>query len=202
MKTWQIPLLCRCVLALSSVSCAVLQRSEPSGSGQTAPSGRVEKAGVSVSVQVIGADEAGDIFGVNLVQRGVQPLLLEIRNGSGRQYRFAKANVDERYIPAATAARKAYEHPLLVGGQVIKRIVGSVPDFMVRSGARHKPPPRPIFNRTIQESFVKEEIADAEIGPNGSLKGFLYVRPLEPGAHLSVKLIDVQTQEPLAFDLP
>lgn len=187
-------------LGVAGAGCAGLERSGSSRIvGSTAPV-RVEQAGVSVEVQVIDAEQARDIFDANLVKRGVQPLVLRIRNESAQTYRFEKAGIDPPCIPAATAARQAYENPVLVTGRVLNRAVfGSIRRIAVKSGGTTRP--QPILNREIRESFVKEEIADADIGPHGSLEGFLYVRPLEPDGRLSVTLINTQTKEPLRFEL-
>ena len=158
----------------------------------------VEHAGVSVELQVLSAKETEEIFDVNLVRKRVQPLVIRIKNGSVVAYRFRKADVDEHYLPAATAAKQAYENPLVVGKSVVGRVLGYLPSKVFKSPA--KVPERPILNRTIQESFVREEIPDAEIGANGKLSGFLYVRPLAPGSFIRVKLINIQTQEPLVFE--
>ncbi len=45
------------------------------------------------------------------------------------------------------------------------------------------------------------EIADATVEPNGSLVGYLFIHPIKPGSRITVKLINVQTQEPLVFDI-
>lgn len=159
---------------------------------------RVEQAGVVVELHVLSARETEDIFDVNLVRKRVQPLVIRMKNESGTTYRFRKADVDEHYLPAATAAKQAYENPLVVGKSVVGRVLGYLPSKILRPKA--KTSDRPMFNRAIQESFVREEIPDGEIGANGKLSGFLYVRPLEPGAPIRVKLMNVQTQEPLVFE--
>ena len=159
---------------------------------------RVEHAGVVVELHILSAKETEDIFDVNLVRKRVQPLVIRIKNDSGTTYRFRKADVDEHYLPAATAAKQAYENPLVVGKGVAGRVLGYLPSKIFKSSA--KVPERPVFNRTIQDSFVREEIPDGEIGSNGKLSGFLYVRSLEPGAPIRVTLINVHTQEPLLFE--
>ena len=161
---------------------------------------RVEHAGVSVEVQVLDAEQTKDIFDTDLIRKDVQPLLIKIHNHSARTYRFRKTNVDAHPIAAAVAARKAYENPVLVGGQLIGRVVTSIPDRIFTS--HDKASPRPLLNREIQASFVKEEIPDADVGPHGSLAGLMYIQPRAPGSPTRVTLIDVQTQEPLVFEIP
>ena len=161
--------------------------------------GRLQKEGVSVDVQIMSAEETQDVFDVNLIRHGIQPLVITIRNGSQATYRFRKADVDARYIPAAVAATKAYENPVAVGADLVQRTTNSLHQIIF-------PPPkqvpgRPILNRNIQQSFVKEEIPDADIAPNGSLSGFLNLRPQAPGVPLRVTLINLQTQQPLVFDI-
>ena len=166
---------------------------------RAAAPGQLKKDGVSVDVQVMTVEETKDVFDVDLIRHGVQPLVVTIRNGSQATYRFRKADVDARYIPAAVAAATAYENPVAVGGAILGRTVSSLHQFIF-------PPPkatpfRPILNRNIQQSFVTEEIPDADITPNGSLSGFLYLRPLAPGAPLRITLVNLLTQQPLVFDI-
>ena len=161
--------------------------------------GRVQHEGVSVDVQVMDAEETKDVFDVDLIRQGVQPLVITIRNGSQATYRFRKADVDAHYIPAAVAATKAYENPVVVGGEIVEQTVRSLHQFIFPP-PKHMPG-RPILNRNVQQSFVKEEIPDADIAPKGSLSGFLFLRAQAAGVPLRVTLINLQTQQPLVFDI-
>ncbi len=166
--------------------------------------GRVVKANVSVVVERIGADQTKDIFGVDLVGRGVQPLTIQIQNRSGQTYTFRKANVDEHYISAAEAARYACPNPIITGLRFVRWIVCWIPAYILEQfvesfeGATR----RPLTNQDIRAAFMKEEITDTAIGPNGSLSGFMFIRPPPRGSRLNMKLINVQTQEPLVFEVP
>ena len=163
---------------------------------------REREAGVTVGIQVIDAEQTADIFDINLVAKGVQPLLITIKNGSGQTYQFRKADV-ARYIPAAEAAKQAYDNPLVVGGRLLRQVAAIVPKLLFTQTRSHggvSPPP--VLNRNIQQDFVREEIADGEIAPNGSLEGFLYLRPLEPGTPIRVTLVNAKTQEPLVIEQP
>ena len=164
--------------------------------------GPVKQDGVSVSIQVLDPDETKDVFDIDLIGKGIQPLLIKIKNDGTATYRFSKSDVDAHYIPAATASTSAYENPVAVGRQVIHRIFSSAPELIFTPRTRAKTPPRPIFNETVRQAFMREEIPDREIGPTGSLEGFLYVQPLQPDSHLAVKLINNQTQQPLLFEFP
>ena len=168
-----------------------------------APHGRMEQAGVSVDVEILDREHTVDIFDVDLVKKGVQPVMIKIHNQSTQTYRFKKADVDARYIPAATAAKRAYENPIRIGGRLVGRAVGTVPRWLLNSRReieREQATDQPLFNREMQASFVQGEIPDAEVTPDGTLEGFLYLRPLEPGAHVRVRLLNTSTQEPLVFE--
>ncbi len=203
MKRWlSVLLLLGLTVALPSVGEAAQRLLDSPRSANASVPGRVQQAGVSVEVQVIDAEQTRNIFDVDLVGEGIQPLLIKIRNESGHTYRFSKASVDAHYLPAATVARKAYENPIVIGGEMIGRVVGVIPKVILPSTSHRQTPSQPLFNREVRASFMREEIADGDIGPNGSLAGFMYVRPLAPGSRISVRLINVQTQEPLTFDIP
>lgn len=165
-----------------------------------AASNRIEKDGVSVAVDVMKPEETEDVFGADLVRQGTQPLLLMIHNGSAQTYRFRKADVDARYIPAAEAARHAYGNPVVTGGRMIGWAVWHVPAVVfrsVRKGLR-----RPVTAQDVRTDFLREEIADADIGPQGSIQGFMFVRPLEPGSRITVKLLNLGTQHAVVFEAP
>lgn len=167
------------------------------------PYGRMEQAGVSVEVEVLDREHAMDIFDVDLIKKSVQPVMIKIRNGSTQTYRFTKADVDAHYIPAATAAKRAYENPIRIGGRLMGRAVRTVPRWLLNSRReieREQATDQPLFNREMQASFVQGEIPDADVAPDGMLEGFLYLKPLEPGAHVRVRLLNTGTQEPLVFE--
>ena len=167
------------------------------------PHGRMEQAGVSVDIDVLDAQRTSDIFDVDLVKKGIQPVMIKIRNHSAQTYRFTKADVDAHYIPAATAAKRAYENPIRIGSRLVGRAVGILPRWLINSRReieREQASDQPLFNREMQASFVQGEIPDADVAPEGTLEGFLYLRPREPGAHVRVRLLNTSTQEPLVFE--
>ncbi|MBI3996177.1 MAG: hypothetical protein HY352_00815 [Candidatus Omnitrophica bacterium] len=167
------------------------------------PHGRMEQAGVSVDIDVLDAQHTVDIFDVDLIKKGVQPVMIKIHNHSMQTYRFKKSDVDAHYIPAAVAAKKAYENPVRIGGRFVRRAVGTIPRWLLNapSGiAREHAADQPLLNREMQASFVRGEIADADIAPNATLEGFLYLKPLQPGVHVRIPLLNTSTQELLMFD--
>ena len=164
--------------------------------------GRVTQADVSVDVQVLNAERTKDIFDLDLIKKGVQPLFIKIHNTSQQAYRFSKAGVDAHYIPASLAAQAAYDNLLLVGGRVVKYTVTSIPKAIFVKSHKKKDVKPALLNRDTRAVFEKEEIADREIKPNETLSGFLYLYPLASHSHVTVTLINVQTQAPLVFDIP
>jgi hypothetical protein len=54
--------------------------------------------GTRVSAAVPSADESRSIFGIDLEQRGVQPLWLEIENGSERPFYLLRTGIDPEYF--------------------------------------------------------------------------------------------------------
>lgn len=163
--------------------------------------GEQKREGVFVRIEVIDAQQAEDIFDADMLGHKVQPLMVEIRNGSQQTYQFSKANVGAKQIPAETAARAAYENPIVVTGGIVGRVLSIIPRNVLPHRERHDVS-RPLLNRQIQASVVKEQIPDATVAPNGSLTGLMYVRPLGSNAKLRVTLINTQTNEPLVFDVP
>lgn len=161
-----------------------------------------EQEGVSVSVEVLEAGQAQDIFGPDLVRKGVQPLMIRIRNGSGRTYQFTKASVDQRYVTAARTARHAYENPLSMLRRTATWLLALLHRVVFPPPRTAAPADRPYLPREVRADFAQEEIPDGLIGPNDSLEGFMFIRTRRRRvSHVTVTLIDTQTQEPLRFEL-
>ena len=59
--------------------------------------------GIRVSAAVPSGDESRSIFGVDLDQRGIQPLWLEIENGSERSVYFCRPAGPEYFAPLEVA---------------------------------------------------------------------------------------------------
>ena len=199
MKGWARSPVLLLVGALVQGGCASLS-SFPSTGQTAAPAVRVEKAGVSVEVGVMSPEETSDIFGVDLIKRGIQPLMMTIRNGGAQTYRFRKADVDANYVPAAAVATHAYENPVVTGGRVAGWLLWHVPAFVFPSLQRGTR--RPALRRDVRRDFAREEIADTEIGPGGVARGFMFIRHREGGGPLMVRLLNVQTQDVLIIEIP
>ena len=160
--------------------------------------GRVVQDQVTVVVERLDAEQAKDIFNADLLRHGVQPLFIMIHNGGAEPYRFEKARVDARYLPAATASRAAFQSWCAQGVRLLAWVVSAVPAIIFPALRRSFH--RPTRNRDIQADFVREEIADAPVTPGGDLEGFLFVRPMPPNAAVRVALIHARTREPLVFE--
>jgi len=160
------------------------------------------------------AEQTREAFHANLVHHGIQPLRVVIYNGSEHPYAFRKAGMDAHYIPAAQAARWACVHPAVVAARYTKWLVFLVPgllfesvieptstlDFPNLKAAAQRPAiPR---CRGIRDEFLRHEIADALIPPDGSLAGVLFVPPSTLGSTIPLALIDERTQQPLVFQVP
>ncbi len=232
MRPWRSAALLSGVLALSSLGCGGYfplrwPRSELWTPSQAAPLTislsledaqalplHVEKEGVTVSAEFPDPERTAGLFHVNLLRNGVQPLFLIIHNGSNQPYRFSKAGVDGGYLPAVSAARWAQVHPAVSLARLIKwglffipgLIVESVAeptttlDFPVLEAAAQRPPRTD--HRQITAEFLRLEIADGEIGMDGTLTGVLFIRPPTLGRVIAMRLVNVQTQQPLVVEIP
>ena len=206
MKSWinGVAVALALVLCLSPLGYGSQQERRQADSAHTLS--QIEHAKVSVEVERYAADETQAIFGADLLRHGIQPLSLLIDNRSPQAYVFQKANVDAHYLPAAEVAQVAYENPVQVGVHGLLwtvllplRALRVLKNYPRKTGkASFVGPPT---NAEIQANFLKMEIADATVGPNGSLAGDLFIHPITPGSRITVKLINAQTQEPLVFDM-
>ncbi len=204
MKSWRNSVTVVLVLCLSPLGYGSQQELRQADSAHALS--QIEHAKVRVEVERYAADEAAAIFGADLLRHGIQPLSLVIDNRSPQAYLFWKANVDDGCLPAAEVAKVAYENLVEVGAHgllwtallpanVLRMVKKSVHKTTKASLAG------PPTNQDIQADFVRREIADTTVGPNSSLAGYLFIHLLKPGSHITVKLINAQTQEPLVFDM-
>ena len=176
--------------------------------------GRVEQEQVAVAVELLDSRRTKEVFGVDFVRNGIQPLMVVIRNDSAHTYLFRKTNVDQRYIPAERAARMASPHPALQAARVIRWLVFLLPGVIFESiiepattldfpGIEEAASRPPSSNRQrIKADFLQEEISDGPIRSNSSRAGVLFVRPLQLGSVIRLPLVDAQTQQSLLFELP
>lgn len=184
------------------------------GSGTATSLGRIQKDSVEVAVEFLDARRTKEAFHADFLRNGLQPIRVLIQNGSDQPYLFRKADVDRRYLPAASVARRVYVHPAETVARLVKWVAFFIPGLVfesivepmtaldfpgIQEAARRPPTPD---NRSIKADFLKHEIADAKILPNGSLAGVMFIRPPKLGSVLTVKLFNARTQQPVVFDIP
>jgi len=63
-----------------------------------------EEGGLRVSVAVLSREEARQAFGVNLQERGIQPVWLEVENQTDKNFWFMMTGLDPNYFSAHEAA--------------------------------------------------------------------------------------------------
>ncbi len=163
---------------------------------------KVEKDRVAVAVQLLDAEHSQAVFDVDLLRRGIQPLVIEISNHSGTAYRFTKAHVDAQYIPADRAARYSYPNPVITTLRLAWWLVSFVPVMLFAQSVTEAANRRPTMNRDVRRDYAQGEITDATISPNGTLTGMLFIAPRKPGTPLTITLLNASTQEPLVFEVP
>ncbi len=193
------PLALSLAVCLSSLSCAGLQRHVPVSPSPTPPI-QLQQEHVALTVELVDADQTKDIFGTDLVARGIQPLVIHIHNGSDQTYAFQKAHIEPRLLPTAEAARRTSENFIVTGLHLVKWLILWIPAIIFPSmrATTH----RPALVKDIRADFTREEIPDTTIEPNGSVNGLVFIRVLQPGERIRITLINTQTQQPLAFEVP
>lgn len=174
----------------------------------------MRKEGVAVAARLLDPSQTREVFHAHLVRNGVQPLVLSISNDSEQPYHFRKRDIDPRYIPAARAARWAMVHPAITATRLVSWIVMIAPGLLfeclieplttldfpgVEEASQRPPAPN---NRAIREDFIRQEIADGDIGPREQRTGALFLRPPKLGRVIPVTLINARTQQPLIFEVP
>lgn len=87
------------LLLLTAACAAPFERPAPVGLGPLRARAVTKVAdGVRVSAAVASADESRAIFGIDLKQRDVQPLWLEVENGSEHRFHLLRTGLDPEYF--------------------------------------------------------------------------------------------------------
>jgi hypothetical protein len=128
------------------------------------------ETGVVIGIEPLRGSAARSEFGVDLAAAGVTPVRLTIDNRTERTYVFATARVRLESQEGERAAPLADE------------------EVTRRAGAG------------AGEALAARRIADAVIGPRGTLSGFLYF-PASAYRRATVVLIDQETEEEEGFSV-
>jgi hypothetical protein len=132
-----------------------------------------ERAGVRVSAAALGPSESRDTFGVDLARHGIQPVWLQIENGSDRRYVFLQQSVDPKYFAPREAAYRSHfsttKRFLTFGllGVVLWPALLLAP--VQAASAAHA-------NGRMDELFVERELGNAVIHPGARESGFVFTR--------------------------
>ena len=130
-------------------------------------------AGIRVSAAVPSRDESRSIFGVDLDQRGIQPLWLEIENGSERPFYFLPTGLDPEYFAPLEVAF-LYQGPFHDEGKAALAEHLEVLSFESRS---------PIL-------------------PGETVSGFVYANRADPSVMVNVDLIGREWSDSIGLVVP
>ena len=159
---------------------------------------RVERSGVSIVVEALDASRSEDVFGVDLLRRNIQPLVVKVYNGSPQAYHFRKADVQPSLVPAATVAHLLQDPLWMRGAQAGKESISAVPRIVFPHV--NKQTTRVAGRENVQANLLKDELADGAIAPKQFVNGFLFI-PTTP-TPLTLTLTNVSTHTPLVVSIP
>ena len=160
---------------------------------------RVERGGVSIVVDVLDASRSQDVFGMDLLRRKIQPLVVKVYNGSEHAYQFRKADVQPAIVPAATIARLLKDPLWIRGAHATREAVSTVPRIVFPRV--NKKPARVAGRETVQMNLLHDELADRSIEPKQFVNGFLFI-PAGGTTPLTMTLTSAATQAPLVVNIP
>jgi hypothetical protein len=129
--------------------------------------------GIRVSAAVPSADESRSIFGVDLDQRGIQPLWLEIENGSERPFYFLPTGLDPEYFAPLEVAF-LYQGPFGDEGKAA------------------------LAEHLEALSFDRRRA----IAPGETVSGFVYTNRADPSIMVQVDLIGREWSESIGLVVP
>jgi LssY C-terminus len=129
--------------------------------------------GIRVSAAVPSADESRSIFGVDLDQRGIQPLWLEIENGSERPFYFLPTGLDPEYFAPLEVAF-LYQGPFADEGKAA------------------------LAEHLEALSFDRRRA----IAPGETVSGFVYTNRADPSIMVQVDLIGREWSESIGLVVP
>ena len=130
-----------------------------------------------LAAAALGPGESRDLFGVDLARHGIQPVWLQIENGSDRRYVFLQQSVDSRYFAPIEAAYRSHfsatKGVLSFGllGLLFWPTLVAVPVQAVTAARA---------NGRMDEVFVERGIGNGVIDPGAQQSGFVFTR-LEAG---------------------
>jgi len=153
--------------------------------------GRVEmqeQDGIRVRAAALGPRESRELFGVNLAEHGIQPVWLEIENGSNQPYLFLRQSVDTGYFAPREAAYRSRFSPT-------KRFVGygllGVFLWPLLVVAPVQAVSAAYANNRMENLFVERGIGNAIIEPEQRHSGFVFT-----GLDAGTKRVDVTLLHP------
>jgi len=130
-----------------------------------------EASGVEVTMAALSDRESHALFGVPMARRGMQPVWIDIRNGSDKAYRLQPLSVDPSYYPPLEAAyvnHFAVLKRLLSLGLLAWVFVPVLPLVPIKlHGARRA-------NRRMNDFFKEHGYPGGPIPPNGAKSGFVF----------------------------
>jgi hypothetical protein len=129
--------------------------------------------GIRVSAAVPSADESRSIFGVDLDQRGIQPLWLEIENGSERSVYFLPTGLDPEYFAPLEVA-------FLYGGPFHDEGKAALSEHLEALSFDSRSP----------------------IAPGETVTGFVYVNRADPSMMVNVDLIGREWSDSIGLVVP
>jgi len=92
------------LLALAVVGCASTGRQAEAPTDYMSRLSTLEDGKVRVSVAALSAEEGNAAYGVDLADKGIQPVWVEVDNHQDRAYWLLPAGLDPNYFPASEAA--------------------------------------------------------------------------------------------------
>ena len=177
------------------------------------PSSRAQQDDVTVLLQLLDAERAHAIFGVDFQRYDLQPVLIAIRNDSPRTYAFRHAGVVPRPVPAARVAGLASLHPIRIAAEHVRWLTFLVPGLLVESliepltidfpGIEEAAQRPAVPNaRAVRAEFVRHELSEGLLDPDQTLAGVLFLRPFRLGSPVTISLLDVKSRQLLRLRVP
>ncbi|HEY8516136.1 MAG TPA: LssY C-terminal domain-containing protein [Candidatus Binatia bacterium] len=157
-------------LALHGAGCSAYRPTPPDPATFRHRAQAQTRNDVTVTVAVLDADEASRVFGVSLYRRGIQPIWIEVHNGSDGPYLLSKPSIDPHYYSPLEASYVSHYRTTgyLPGGlKNLLLLPLVVPGALQSLGARRA-------NAQMDEYFLSQGFGSEVIGPGETESGFVF----------------------------
>lgn len=192
-------LLVICLLVANCAACSAYHPKHPAEVPFRDRAQTQDAGDLRVTVAVLDAKEAQEVFGVPLHRRGIQPIWIQIENRSDDPYLLSKGSIDAQYFSALEAAYVSHVRPTSwlpeLGAAKVLFAPLLVPGAIEGLRASR-------VNREMDEHFLEHGFGSEVIGGGDTVSGFVFAGLDEGSRKVKVVLYGTAGKRVFPFVVP